>query len=418
MLTSINVDRMRTLVIITQVYVPDPAAVGQQIADVAAEMSYRGWRVVVFTSARGYENPKLRYPRYETRGGVEIRRLPFSSFGKGSMLKRVLGQLLFVSQAAIAACFVRQVTAVLVSTSPPFAPAAGVAVAVLRGVPLTWWVMDLNPDQLVATGRIKSTAVLVRLLDWLNRLTLRKARDVIVLDRFMEARIRSKTPVNAAVHVVPPWAHDRHIKAATNAMIKGFRERHGLAGKFVVMYAGNHSELNPLDTVIQAAIRMRGDERVAFVFVGGGTGKSKIDELARAGAPNIFSLPYQPLQDLGAVLGAADLHVVAMGADMVGIVHPCKIYGVLAASRPVLYLGPRPSHVTEIFANGWRGWDVRHGDVHGAIAAIECAMAVGADEPLDQRPANVDAAGFATATLGSPAQVYSIITAATGKSRC
>ena len=99
-LTSVNVDWMRTLVIITQVYVPDPAAVGQQIADVAAEMIRRDWRVVVFAAARGYENPKLRYPWHETRGGVEICRLPFSSFGKGSMLKRLLGQLLFVTRRA------------------------------------------------------------------------------------------------------------------------------------------------------------------------------------------------------------------------------------------------------------------------------------------------------------------------------
>ena len=36
----------RTLLVICQVYEPDPAAVGQQVADVAREMARRGWRVV------------------------------------------------------------------------------------------------------------------------------------------------------------------------------------------------------------------------------------------------------------------------------------------------------------------------------------------------------------------------------------
>ena len=65
-----------TVLIITQVYVPDPASVGQHIADVAKEMVRRGWRVVVYTSARGYDDPSQRYPSRESLDGVDVRRLP------------------------------------------------------------------------------------------------------------------------------------------------------------------------------------------------------------------------------------------------------------------------------------------------------------------------------------------------------
>src|SRR5690348_15983854 len=75
----------RTLVIISQTFVPDPASVGQHIADVAQEMARRGHRVVVYTSNRGYENPGLRYPSRKNLNGVDVRRLPFSSFGKRSI---------------------------------------------------------------------------------------------------------------------------------------------------------------------------------------------------------------------------------------------------------------------------------------------------------------------------------------------
>ncbi len=63
---------------------------------------------------------------------------------------------------------------------------------------------------------------------------------------------------------------------------------------------------------------------------------------------NLLCLPYQPLNELSASLSAADLHVVVMGNPFVGVVHPCKIYNVLSVGAPVLYLGPKPSHLSEL----------------------------------------------------------------------
>src|SRR5437762_12035440 len=88
-----------TLLIFSQVFVPDPASVGQHIADVAFEMAARGHRVLVYTSARGYENPNNIYSKRETIRGVEIRRLGFASFGKKSLLIRAFGTLSFMVQA-------------------------------------------------------------------------------------------------------------------------------------------------------------------------------------------------------------------------------------------------------------------------------------------------------------------------------
>ncbi len=66
----------KSFLIISQVYVPDPASVGQHIADAAAEMARRGYRVIVYASARGYDDPSKVYPRRETLNGVDVRRLP------------------------------------------------------------------------------------------------------------------------------------------------------------------------------------------------------------------------------------------------------------------------------------------------------------------------------------------------------
>ena len=58
---------------------------------------------------------------------------------------------------------------------------------------------------------------------------------------------------------------------------------------------------------------------------------------------------------------------------MVGIIHPCKIYGAMAVGRPILFLGPKPSHVSDILEEHGIGWHVAHGDVEGCVRGIEGA---------------------------------------------
>jgi hypothetical protein len=117
------------------------------------------------------------------------------------------------------------------------------------------------------------------------------------------------------------------------------------------MYAGNHSPCHPLDTLVEAAHRLSNNKQIAFCFIGGGSEHQKVKDFAtRHSLRNIVCLPYQPFASLAASLSAADLHVVVMGDAFVGIVHPCKIYNILSLGTPFLYLGPTPSHVSDIAA--------------------------------------------------------------------
>lgn len=364
-----------TLLVISQVYVPDPASVGQHIADVAEEMARRGWRVVVLTSARGYEDPSARYPRRETLNGVSVVRLPMSSFGKRSIPVRLLAQGLFLLQAIVRGVGTRGLRSILISTSPPAAPVAGWALSVLRRVPVEYWVMDLNPDQMVAIGKLRPSSLLARIFDALNRLILRRASDVIVLDRFMAERVRRKLDVEEKLVIMPPWPHLAHLERVDHDR-NPFRREHGLTGKLVVMYSGNHSPANPLTTLIAAARRLDEDDRLVFVFIGGGLAKREVDAAVREGVRNIRSLPYQPLERLGQSLSAADVHVASIGDQMVGIIHPCKIYGAMAVGRPLLTFGPAVCHLADLVRRFRLGLHVAHGDVDGAVAALHRLVAL------------------------------------------
>lgn len=376
------------MLMISQVYVPDSASVGQHCADVAEEMARRGWEVRVLTASRGYDDPSLVFPMRETRNGVDIRRLPLSSFGKRSIPVRLLAQVLFMIQAVISGLLMRNVTAVFVSTSPPFAGFGGAIIHAIRRAPFLWWVMDLNPDQMVIAGKLRQTSLLVRVFDWMNRVTLRRAATVVALDSFMAARLNRKADVASKMDVMPPWPHHEVMGDDEGSVMdrltlagRAFRERNGFRDRFVVMYSGNHALQHPLDTLLDAAAGLEDDPSILFVFIGGGAGKRDVESRIMAGATNVMSLPYQPLDTLDESLGAADIHVVSMGSDVVGVVHPCKIYGAMAVGRPILFLGPSESHAGAIIEPRGIGWRVTHGDVGGAIAAIRAAAAM----PREQR---------------------------------
>ncbi|MGV3710313.1 MAG: glycosyltransferase family 4 protein, partial [Gemmatimonas sp.] len=353
--------------LISQVYVPDPASVGQHMAGAARELVQRGHRVVVLTSARGYDDPAERYPLHEVRDGVEVRRIRFSSFGKGSLLARALGGMSFVLQATVRALFLKNLDGVVVTTAPPFAGLALVVMRWFRNVPYHYWVMDLSPDVAVATGHAKAGSPFVRAFNWLNRRILASASSVVVLDRFMQQRVVAKLPaVQSRLRVLPPWPLD-DVRPSLPHASNTFRAQHGLQGKFVVMYSGNHSPANPLRTLLDAAAGLEHLEHLVFLFVGGGAARHEVD---RCGLRNVRSLPYQPLAALHESLSAADVHVVSLGNAVVGMVHPCKVYGAMAVARPILLFGPAQNHVTDLLQREVIGWHCAHDDVAGTIATI------------------------------------------------
>ena len=369
-----------TILIFSQVFVPDPASVGQHIADVAFELVRRGYKVRVYTANRGYDDPTRKYPQRELINGVDVRRLPLSSFGKKSIFTRVLGTASFMIQAVTRGMFMQNLAGILFSTSPPLIGMVATFVHMFRGVPLAYWAMDLNPDQLLALNKIHRGGLTARFLEAANRTVLKNASLVIALDRFMANRLTPRARLHDKMVVIPPWPHEQVIESLPHSE-NPFRKRYAPNDEFIIMYSGNHSPSNPLTTLLDAAVELKHEPGIRFLFVGGGIGKKQVEKYVSDYAlTNVFSLPYQPLEDLRYSLSAADVHVVSLGDAMVGIIHPCKVYGAMAVARPVLFFGPRPSHISDLLDQHHFGLHVPHGDVHGALTAIKSLRAASSDD--------------------------------------
>jgi glycosyltransferase involved in cell wall biosynthesis len=363
------------VLLLNQCFYPDVVSTAQHLTDLARELASRGHEVTVVASNRGYDNPALRFPKRERWKGIEIIRLPVLGLGKGARWRRAADFASFMLACVLRLFLLPRFDLVLAMTSPPLISFLGALYARVRGGRFVFWVMDLNPDEAVAAGWLREGAWSVRFFGALLKYSLRHAARIVVLDRFMKRRIEEKGIEPEKLVVIPPWSHDEAVRYEA-AGREEFRAQTGLAGKYVVMYSGNHSPCHPLDTLLEAARRTAElaelESRVRFCFVGGGSEFEKVKAYAaRHRLQNIVCLPYQPLDKLAASLSAADLHVVVMGDPFAGIVHPCKIYNILRIGVPFLYIGPEQSHVVDILAQtDSRALSARHGEVERVVSHI------------------------------------------------
>jgi glycosyltransferase involved in cell wall biosynthesis len=361
------------ITLINQTFHPDVVSSGQHLTDLALCLAERGHAVTVVTSRRAYDNPEKVFPKQETWRGVRILRVFATGFGKRARWRRAADFASFLCSCCWRLLWLPRQDMVMAMTSPPLVSFIGAWFARLRGSRFCYWIMDLNPDEALAAGWLAPNSFAAHWLERFSRFSLRNASKIVVLDRFMQKRILDKGIDAGRIVVIPPWSHDSEVRFDPEGRAC-FRKLHGLDDKFVVMYSGNHSPCHPLDTILNAAQKLAEDRAVTFLFVGGGSQFAKVKQFAvEHSLSNIQCLPYQPMDQLAGALSAADLHLVVMGNPFVGLVHPCKIYNILRVGSPLLYIGPQPSHISEIIneLNGqpFCAW-AEHGQVERVIQHI------------------------------------------------
>ncbi len=372
------------VLLLNQCFHPDHVATAQILTDLALGLVNAGHEVTVVASSRGYDNPEKRYPVSENWNGIHIKRIWTPGLGKKTKLRRLIDFAIFWFNATRILLFLPRHDVLVCLTSPPLISTLGTLIAKLKGGLVIPWIMDLNPDEAVAAGWLRKGSVAERLLTTVQNWSFRQAARIVVLDRFMAARLREKEIPADVLYVLAPWSHDKVVQY-DRAGRGAFRQEHGMKEKFVVMYSGNHSPCHPLDTLLEAAELLARDTHVHFVFVGGGSEYAKVKAFSVGrGLSNITCLPYQPIEHLSASLSAPDVHVIVMGDAFLGIVHPCKVYNILNLGLPFLYIGPAQSHVADLVEKAQAPSHTlmhRHGDVEGVATSIRDAAGRGGVMP-------------------------------------
>ena len=368
---------MRVL-LLNQFYSPDIAATGQYLSDLADGLLRSGHEVHVVCSRRAYAGGIDRQPRKELLGGVRVHHVAATGFGRGSLLGRLLDYLSFYLLAAWRAIRLPRMDVCVALTTPPFIGLLGAMLKNLRGTRLVLWTMDLYPEVPVAYGVMKSGSVLHRLLSHLSRSLYGQASHIISLGEVMTERLIAAGADPQKITTVHNWVPGESVRPIPLDQSSA-RQSWGINGRVAIMYSGNLGLGHDLQTIVRAAKRLQDAAGVSILFVGNGPMRRRLEKLTHdLGLQCVEFHDPVPLESLADSLAAADIHLVSQKPGTQGLIVPSKLYGILAAGRPTIFIGPDDCEAAQILRESGAGLAVSPGNVE-AVAEVLTRLAQSAE---------------------------------------
>ena len=339
---------------INQFFWPDTAATGQLLADVAQLLDPEVHVMTVLCGASDYGAVDTASPPR-----VKIVRLGGVAFSRGK-IGRVTSYASFFAAAALRGILGPKPALVLTLTTPPLICLLGTLVKRMRGSRHYIWEMDLYPDIAVDLNVLRATSLLTRLIGIVADFSRKRADGIIALGDDMKARLVARGIPEHKILVAENWADGCEIVPAP------FRD-----GPLVVHYSGTFGLAHEEQTITEAMRQLRDDGRFRFVFAGGGARRERLEEFCRAKRmARVEFRPYARRSDLSRSLAEGHVGLVTQIPETVGAVVPSKVYGIMAAGRPVLYIGPRQATPARIIQQYGCGWRVEPGDAAGFVQLL------------------------------------------------
>ncbi len=332
-----------SILFLNRVYPPADGATGQLLAELAPALVQRGHHVTVVTAESGAGGKPG-----EHVNGVQVERVHGLPFTRASHWRRALSYLSLYPALLWRALRLPRADVVVTLTDPPLLLLLGVLIKTVKGSRHIHWAQDLYPELAEEMKVLPQGGVVARTLRWLSTGGLRHADRVIAVGRCMKARIIARGIKPTAVQIIPNWGHSAEATGGSR-VANPFRVEHELGGRFVVMYSGNLGLAHPFEAILDVAERLRESHPTAlFLFVGSGPRLPWVQEQAlKRSLHNVRFLPFQPKEKLAHSLAAADIHLASMQHELCGLVVPSKVYGVMAAGRPCVFLGPEESEAAQ-----------------------------------------------------------------------
>ncbi len=336
-------------VLLLNLYFPPDTSATAKMAQTVVDGLSAKHNVTVLCGRPSYD-PTERRPwklfRTEQVGRVRIIRVGSSDFPRTQMDKRVFNYLSYFC-LAVPGALLLPCDVILAMTDPPFEGIVGAFVSLLKGKPLVYNIRDMYPDMAVG-GSIVRPGLLSRIWEKLHRWALRRATRVVVLGEDMRNRIIAKGVPTATISVVRDGAEipsvNVPIPSLDDEVIRAIRGDF----RFVLVHAGNLGFYGAWDTLLAGAQELSGDG-IGLVFVGDGAQRDHLQAAAKD-IPNVRFLPFFPSSKISSVLAAADAHLITVKRGLEGVVVPSKMYGILAAGKPIVAVAPSECDVVSLGA--------------------------------------------------------------------
>ncbi|MCZ7589011.1 MAG: glycosyltransferase family 4 protein [Gaiella sp.] len=323
-------DPRARILVLNQYYWPGIEATAQLLAQLCEALA-RDYDVTVVTGQlRGQD-----LPAEETRNGVRILRARSTAYDRSQLHLRAANYGTYLADTALTALRDTPPDLVLCMTDPPIVGDVGLVVARRFDVPLLVISQDVFPEIAERVERLRQPIVLGALRSLVG-LYLKRADRVVAIGETMKQRLEQKGAPAARIAVIPNWVDTAELTPRPRR--NAWSQAHGLDDAFVVMHSGNVGHAQDLDALVRAATFLRDLGSLRIVVIGSGAREGDVTRLAQRleVTGTVRFLGYQPRDVLPLSLASGDLHYIGLARGLSGYVVPSRVYGVLAAGRPVL----------------------------------------------------------------------------------
>jgi len=240
-----------------------------------------------------------------------------------------------------------------------------------KGAKILLNIQDIHPDLSIQSGLLRDSRAIrwaVKFEKWIYK----HSDNILVISDGFRRNLVDKGVSPSKVKIIPNWVDTDLIKPLPKE--NPFSVSHSLDKKFVVMYSGtiSISSIKTLENILESAKRLQNNKNIVFVIVGEGLKKSELEEKARSlGIKNVFFLPFQPYEDLPAMLASSDVLLVPLDKEKSLLSVPSKLYNFMAAGRPIMGLAHEESEVKSLIEGKKCGVCVPPEDVEAISAAIK-----------------------------------------------
>ena len=324
-------DERARILVLNQYYWPGVEATAHLLTQLCEALA-EDYEVEVVTGVlHGYEDE----PRDVVHNRVHVTRVASTSYERSRLGRRAVNYASYLGSALQRALSGPKPDLVVCMTDPPIIGDLGVIVGHRVGAPVVVISQDVFPEIATELHRLTNPAV-VGVLRTLVGAYLRRADRIVAIGEKMRERLVEKGAPPERVRVIPNWIDTHEITPQPRD--NPWAEQHDLVGRFVVMHSGNVGHAQDLDSLVRAATFLRDREDARVVIVGFGARHAEMVELASRleVEDTVRFLPYQKRARLPWSLSSADVHVVGLARGLAGYVVPSRLYGILAAGRPVI----------------------------------------------------------------------------------
>lgn len=341
------------IVLVTELFYPEETSTAYILTKIAGELA-RKFKILVFAGPMSYEGREQHNSLKPPIDDSCIERVWAPKLNKNKLLGRVMRVLVLTFGLGCKILFKsRRTDAIFAVTNPVPLLVALALIRKVRRFHLVFLVHDVFPENAVAAGIIRPDYILLplikRMFDW----AYGSADAVITIGRDMSHVVARKIPNGAdRITLIENWADHPLMERIPrdHSLISSM----GLAERIVIQYAGNIGRAQGLLEFVAIASKTQTDE-VRFVFRGTGALTDALQK-ATLGQDRFIHEGAYSRADQSKVLGSCDIALVILGSEMYGLGVPSKTYNILAAGKPILYLGPKDSEIYQLVTSHDIGW--------------------------------------------------------------